>query len=66
MLILALFSCNQFTILNSANFLDELKSTHIIGPTVMASFDVQSLYTNVTLKETNQIIIEKYFEFDNV
>ena len=63
--ILAPFTCNQFTILYSANFLDDLKSTHIVGPTVLASFDVQSLYTNVPLKETNQIIIDKYLGFNN-
>ena len=46
-LILAPFTCNQFTIFNSATFFDDLKSAHIVGPTVMVSFDVQSLYTNV-------------------
>ena len=34
--IFAPFTCNQFTISNSANFLGELKSAHIVGPTVMA------------------------------
>ena len=63
--ILTIFTCNQFTILNSADLLDDIKSAHIVGPTVMASFDVQLLYTNVLLKETNQIIIEKYFKFHN-
>ena len=40
-------------------------STHIVGPTAVASFDVQSLYTNVPLKGNNHIIIEIYFEFNN-
>ena len=47
---------NEFTITKAADFVKELISMNFDRPVVMASFDVESLFTNVPLIETTDII----------
>ena len=51
---------NNFTIDNSATFVKEITSMTLPSGFTMASFDVTSLFTNVPLKETTEIIINRY------
>ena len=51
---------NSYSIDNSAKFVQEITSMTFPTGFTMASFDVTSLFTNVPLKETNEIIINKY------
>ena len=50
---------NQYTLPNSSKFIPEILQQH--SNTFMVSFDVQSLFTNVPLSETIDIIINKLF-----
>ena len=50
---------NNYTIENSTKFVNEVSSMSFPTGFTMASFDVTSLFTNVPLKETTQIIINK-------
>ncbi|MEL6606571.1 MAG: reverse transcriptase domain-containing protein, partial [Cyanobacteria bacterium J06614_10] len=54
------FTKNEYTIENSKSFVEELRNLEINNSMIMASFDVESLFTNVPLKETTNIILEKY------
>ena len=54
------FTRNMYTIDNSKSFVDELRSLNITNEMTMASFDVESLFTNVPLVETTNMILEKY------
>ena len=47
---------NEYTIENSTKFVNELCSLNMPRSSVMASFDIESLFTNVPLKETTEII----------
>lgn len=51
---------NQYTTKNSFEFVNELKNIDITNK-VMASFDVESLFTNIPLDETIQIISDTFF-----
>ena len=51
---------NQYTCKDSFSFAEEL-SSQTNNNYVMASFDIKSLYTNVPLSETCEIIIDKLF-----
>ena len=56
---------NKYTVKNSFDFANELKSIDLSNK-VMASFDVESLFTNIPLDETISIIIDQLFQdFDN-
>ncbi|XP_069971007.1 uncharacterized protein [Penaeus vannamei] len=48
---------NQYTIENSTVFANEITSLNPEQPITMASFDVESLFTNVPLLETSEIIV---------
>lgn len=52
-------SKNQFTLHNSASFASQIVEQE--PNTFMVSFDVQSLFTNVPLNETIELIINKLF-----
>ena len=54
---------NQYTIKDSFSFCEELKNfnTNLI----MASFDVESLFTNIPLQETIDLCVQKLFEDKN-
>ncbi len=47
--ILSELTTNQYTIKNSYSFVKELLDTNIPGPWYIASFDIKSLFTNITL-----------------
>ena len=55
---------NQFTLKNSYEFVKELSDLKIPNG-VMASFDVVSLFTNIPLDETIEIITEELFQNSN-
>ncbi|XP_069976538.1 uncharacterized protein, partial [Penaeus vannamei] len=48
---------NHFTIDNSTAFAKEITSLNYQKPVTMASFDVKSLFTNVPLHETTELIV---------
>ena len=54
---------NQYTIKDLFSFCEELKqfNTNLI----MASFDVESLFTNIPLQETIDLCVQKLFEDKN-
>ena len=53
------FGTNKYTIENSSQFLQEINRLELRGGFVMASLDVESLFTNVPLKESLNIIKNK-------
>ena len=55
---------NEYTLDNSAKFVKEICSLNLPHQTVMASFDVESLFTNIPLNETIDIILCKFREGD--
>ncbi|XP_042893334.1 uncharacterized protein LOC122267343 [Penaeus japonicus] len=50
---------NDYTVENTTDFVKEITTVKIKGPVVMASVDVQSLFTNVPLEETTNLIVRK-------
>ncbi|XP_042870212.1 uncharacterized protein LOC122252037 [Penaeus japonicus] len=50
---------NDYTVENTTDFVNEITTVKINGPVVMASVDVQSLFTNVPLEETTNLIVRK-------
>ena len=54
------FTRNEYTIENSKSFVEELQSLNITNDMIMASFDVESLFTNVPLIETTNLILDRY------
>ena len=59
--ILAPLTTNEFTVLNSYSFVDEITSFPNADKYYMASFDIESLFTNIPLKETIDIILNALF-----
>ena len=62
--IISPLTCNEHTIDNSTKFVKELIASNLPHNFTMASFDVESLFTNVTLRETTDIIVDKLIEGD--
>ena len=62
--ILSTLTTNQYTLLNSSEFIPQIlqESSH----SFMVSFDVKSLFTNVPLSETIDLILSKMFTADDV
>nr|XP_027220817.1 uncharacterized protein LOC113813080 [Penaeus vannamei] len=56
--IISPLTTNQYTIENSTAFANEITSLELQQPSTMASFDVESLFTNVPLLETTEIIVD--------
>ena len=54
---------NQYTIKDSFSFCEELK--HFNTNLIMASFDIESLFTNIPLQETIDLCVQKLFEDKN-
>nr|XP_027215931.1 uncharacterized protein LOC113808661 [Penaeus vannamei] len=54
--IISPLTSNQYTIDNSTSFVKEITSLNFQQPVTMASFDVESLFTNVPLQETTELI----------
>ena len=56
---------NECTIKNSYQFSEKICNLRYTNPYLMCSFDVTSLFTNVPVNETIDIIIEKLFPGDD-
>ena len=55
-------SLSSYVIINLFSFIEELFSFYLnTDDLIMASFDVMSLFTNIPLDETIQIILEQLF-----
>ena len=54
-------SCNDYMIKDTFEFLDEIRSLTINQGEILVSFDVTSLFTNVPLDETIEILADKAF-----
>ena len=57
-------SCNQYTVTDTSEFVNEVQSLEINRGDILVSYDVTSLFTNVPLDETIQILAEKAFTDD--
>ena len=64
--ILAPLTTNEYTIDNSEMFANYIQSVPNASHLFMTSFDVESLFTNIPLKETIEICAELLFSKDNV
>ena len=51
---------NDYTLKDSATFVNYIKDLNLPPGFVMSSFDVTNLFTNVPLKETTEIILNSY------
>ena len=61
---LKLLSCNQYTVTDTFEFVNEVQSLGINRGDILVSYDVTSLFTNVPLYETIQILADKAFNDD--
>ena len=52
---------NQYTVYSSISFVDEITQLILSHDAVMVSFDVASLFTNIPLDETVNIILDNHF-----
>ena len=59
--ILAPLTTNEYTIPNSTKFVEKLSKIRNADKLYMASFDVESLFTNIPLRETINICIDKLY-----
>jgi len=65
--ILKPITTNEYTVHNSFDFAKQLSTISLENNVIMASFDIQSLFTNIPLKETMDICTNRLFEnTDNV
>ena len=55
-------SNSDFTVLNTKDFVDNIKNTKAPVGYVAISFDVVSLFTNVPLRDTIDIILKKVYD----
>ena len=53
---------NEFTVKNSYQFVEDVRSFRLSKDMVMASFDVESLFTNIPVRETINIAIDSLFK----
>ena len=54
-------TCNQYTVQSSFPFVNEITQLTLSHDAVMVSFDVPSLFTNIPLDETVNIILDNHF-----
>jgi len=59
--ILQPLTCNQYTVHSSFSFVDEITQLTLSHDAVLVSFDVASLFTNIPLDETVNIILDNLF-----
>ena len=57
-------SCNQYTVTDTFDFVNEVQSLEINRGDILVSYDITSLFTNVPLDETIQILADKAFTDD--
>ena len=60
--LLAPLAKSDYTIINTADFINRLKKERIPRKYKMISFDVKSLFTNVSLDETISIVLRKIYD----
>ena len=60
--LLAPLAKSDYTIINTADFINRLKKERIPRKYKMISFDVKSLFTNVALDETISIVLRKIYD----
>ena len=60
------FSTNDFALKNYYQFYDQISSLNLHSNSFMASFDISSLYTNVPVLETINIICDSVFNNDSI
>ena len=59
--LLAPFTTNQYSVRDSFSFVEEILSFKNSNTYIMASFDIKSLFKNITLEETVKIASKKLF-----
>ena len=52
---------NQYTVKNSSQFVSDLRNVRLGSNSVLASFDIESLFTNIPVRETIDICISSLF-----
>ena len=57
---------NEYTLENSKDLIDSTSNMNIPDSYFMTSFDVESLYTNIPLKETIDIIVNSIYDNGNM
>ena len=57
--LLSRLSESEYTIKNTKHFDEKIKKGHIPNDHLLVSFDVKSLFTNVPLDETIEIILSR-------
>ena len=57
---------NEYTLENSKDLIDSTSNMNIPDSYFMASFDVESLYTDIPLKETIDIIVNSIYDNDDM
>ena len=57
-------STNKYCINDIFGFIDEIKNSSIQPNHILVSYDVSAIFTNVPLKETIDILVDKAFEGD--
>ena len=58
---LSSFTCNQYTVSNSYRFCEDIRNIPNCNSLIMASFDIDNLFTNVPLSETIEICLNYLF-----
>ena len=53
---------SEYTIKNTKHFDEKIKKGHIPNDHLLVSFDVKSLFTNVPLDETIEVILSRIYE----
>ena len=53
------YTHNEFTLKNSGQLIDELKNVQLNNESYMVSFDIESLYTNIPVKESIDIALNQ-------
>ena len=53
---------SEYTIKNTKHFVEKTKTEHIPNDHLLVSFDVKSLFTNVPLDETIEIILNRIYK----
>ena len=56
---------NEFTVKDSSSFADEIFKHQNSDNLVIATFDIKSLFTNIPLEETNDIIANSLYSDNN-
>ena len=64
--LLAPLGKSKYTIMNTKEFINRVKNEKIPNKYKMISFDVKSLFTNVPLQQTIEIILRKIYEENKV